>query len=270
MSTPFVKMEGCGNNYIFFDWRKDGAKGRDMGQIARQVSDVNFGIGSDGAVFLTKEDQNFCTMHMYNLDGSEGRICGNALRCIGRLFEEESTDIRVGTRAGTKRVIKRGEHLFEVRLGTPKFQSEILPASAPILGQYLQIGNWRLRVCAVDMGNPHLVVLVPSAAKVNVKKVGKYFENSLGFPFGANTEFVNIISREEVNMRVYERGSGETLACGSGACAGVVAATKMGLLTQGRKITVHMAGGDLYVTYKNDGVTLAGDARETCRGEVNL
>ncbi len=264
MTRPFVKMHGIGNDYIYFDCLT--LPPFDGGAAAKRLTDRRRSIGGDGVVLILPSEAADAKMRMFNADGSEGRMCGNAIRCVGKYLAERrgfsKKILTIETLAGirTLYLAEDAQGFVTVDMGSPVFDSEKIPANfekSPIVGAPLLVGGREYKVTCLSMGNPHCVVF-GDPDKVPLERLGPLFEHHPAFPARVNTEFVQKAG-ESLEMRVWERGSGETLACGTGACAAVVAATLAGLVPRGRQICVHLAGGDLFVRYA-DTVLLAGPA----------
>ena len=286
----FTKMEGCGNDYVYLDGFSEDlrlAEG-DIPSLARAVSDRHYGVGSDGLVLIlppTSPDSADLRMRMFNADGSEAEMCGNASRCVGRFaWEHALTDrpvIRLETLAGVKllqRVDDAGgcPSRVCVDMGTPELARQRIPVrpdttsdpESPCIGQPIRVLDREWAVTCVSMGNPHAVVFVDDVDSLDLPVVGPAFEHHPWFPSRTNTEFVQLMDAGHVRMRVWERGAGETLACGTGACAAVVAAVANGFCSKGSDVTVRVKGGDLVVHYTDETVTLTGDAKLVYTGEA--
>lgn len=270
MKIPFTKMQGSGNDYIYLNCM-EGTPG-DPGALSRELSRRHFSVGADGLVLILPpsrlpplrlpplradaEMQVDAEMRMFNSDGSEGNICGNALCCVGKyLFDSgiaRKTELCIGTRSGVRRLWLFPESgsrgmLVRVEMGRALFAPESVPLrrSAPMIGERMCIGGREVCVTSLSVGNPHAVVFTDAAEVPEPETFGLAMEHSLLFPAGVNTEVVCPVSPEELSVRVYERGSGETLACGSGACATAAAAVATGVCPVGREIRVRFPGGIL-------------------------
>ena len=265
----FAKMQGTGNDYIYvncFDESID-----DPPAAAKFLSDRHFGIGSDGLVLILPSDRADFRMDIYNSDGSRAKMCGNAARCVAKyVCDSKMTDkdmISLETLSGIKyiNIYKTDGKVTsaQVNMGSPMLKSRDIPAlieSDTVISHPLEVGEKVYSVTCLSMGNPHCVVFSKNIDSINIQKIGAEFENHPAFPDRINTEFVQPISASRIKMRVWERGAGETLSCGTGACAAVVAAVENGLCPKGETITVKVTGGDLLVTYDDDGVRLTGNA----------
>ena len=273
----FTKMQGCGNDYVYINCFEE--KVEDAPALARKVSDRHFGIGADGLVLIKPSSRDDFTMEMYNADGSQGKMCGNAIRCVGKyVFDHRMTkkrELAVETLAGTKYLSLNvsGDKVSEVTvlMGVPVFEPEKIPVVAEgksVVDMPVTVDGRKYRITAVSMGNPHAVIFVEDTKNFPIEKIGPLFERHEMFPERVNTEFVKVLDRENISMRVWERGSGETWACGTGACASAVASVINGY-TDG-KVPVHMLGGNLHIRYDGEGgqVYMTGPAVEVFRGEL--
>lgn len=273
----FTKMHGCGNDYIYVNCLEEQVENPE--KTAVFVSDRHFGIGSDGLILIGPSTQADFQMRMYNADGSEGEMCGNAIRCIAKYVYDHGLankkKISIDTRAGIKQLeltVEEGKvSLVRVNMGTPVLESEKIPVRCEknrCIREKLQVDGMEYEITAVSMGNPHAVVFVEDTKSLRLQEIGRKFEYHEKFPNRINTEFVQVLNEKEINMRVWERGSGETLACGTGACASVVACVLNG--KTGHDVTVHLLGGELFIEYdeKQDTVWMTGPACEICSGEV--
>jgi diaminopimelate epimerase len=274
---PFVKMHGIGNDYVYIDGFE--SKVADPAALARRISPRRTGIGSDGVILVQPSSTADCRMEMYNADGSRGTMCGNGIRCVAKYAFESglarANPMRIDTDAGVKVVqmkLKDGRVVeARVDMGPPILDGPRIPVAAEgrVIDAPLQVGGTTYRVTCVSMGNPHCVVFVPDVADLDLERIGPLFEHHAFFPNRVNTEFVQVLSSERLRMRVWERGSGETAACGTGACAVLVAAA----LTQrsDRQATVHLNGGDLRIEWaEDDHVYMTGPAEEVFRGEIEV
>lgn len=274
-TIPFSKMHGAGNDYVYVDANMLDTDMDALSALAVRISDRHFGVGSDGLVVITPSDAADFGMRMFNADGSEAGMCGNASRCVGKyLYEKGFTDktvISLETKSGIKILdlhVEDGEvKSVTVDMGCPSTESADIPVNVPYTRNIPVAVNGTERFFnCVSMGNPHAVTFVSETAGFDVEGEGWYVENLPLFPQRTNVEFVQVLSPEEINMRVWERGSGETLACGTGACASVVAAVLGGRC--GRKVRVHLLGGDVDVEWReSDGrVYLTGGAEWVFEG----
>ena len=274
----FTKMHGCGNDYVYVDCTK--AMISDPADVARKVSDRHFGVGSDGLILICPSQQADFRMAMFNADGSEGAMCGNGIRCVAKFVYDkgltDKTRITVETRAGIKtldlRVVDGKVSLVRVDMGLPNCNTEAIPVRGMgdfVVGRHVNVAGQDWVMTCVSMGNPHAVVWVDEVAGLPLEQLGPRFEHHIMFPDRVNTEFVQILNDHEINMRVWERGSGETLACGTGACASV-AATYLNRRT-GSDVLVHLRGGDLRIEIGDDGhLYMTGPAATVFEGEIDL
>ncbi len=275
----FSKMEGSGNDYIFID-NFDG-KITCPESLCVSLCDRNCGIGGTGIVLIEKSHVADAKMRIFNQDGSEGLMAGNSIRCVAKYLYDNGITVKkvlqIETASGIRTLrlytmngkvssvsVDMGQaSLSPVDIGTTLTGDEIV--DYPI-----QIGGESYNITCVSIGNPHCVVFCGRVDDVDIEKVGPAFENADIFPGRINTEFVRVVNEVTLKMRVWERGNGETLACGTGACAAVVAATRLGYLKKGTDVTVKLPGGDLIVRYTDDGVLLTGEAKRIFEGEVEL
>lgn len=276
----FTKMQGIGNDYIYFDCFKQEID--NPSELAVKLSDRHFGIGGDGIVLICPSKVADAKMRMFNLDGSEGKMCGNAIRCVGKyLFDNAMVDkkeISIETLSGIKYLtLYEGEDgkiaKVKVDMGQAELEAEKIPVTlkkGKIISEKAMIGNKEEVITCVSMGNPHCVVFVDSVDGLDLEKIGPVFENADIFPDRINTEFIEVLGRNKLKMRVWERGSGETLACGTGACASAVAAVLNGYADMGKDITVSLIGGDLTINYTNKSVMMTGEAAVVFSGEVEI
>lgn len=273
----FTKMEGLGNDYIYINCFQEDVN--NPGGLAVQLSDRHFGIGSDGLILIKpSSNADFC-MDMYNADGSQAEMCGNGIRCVGKYVYDhgltKETHLSVETLAGIKYLDLNIEDEKVVSVTVDMGKPILNPKDIPVALEQEQavdvpivINDCEYRMTCVSMGNPHAVIFVDHVHEFPLSTIGPLFECHRVFPNRINTEFVEVINDSEVNMRVWERGSGETLACGTGACASTVAC----ILNQKTKeeITLHLLGGDLKVRWDRTGnrVYMTGPARTVFEGEI--
>lgn len=275
----FTKMQGCGNDYVYVDCTKEGLE--NIPEIAVKVSDRHFGIGSDGLILIKASDTADFFMDMYNNDGSRGRMCGNGIRCVAKyVYDYGLTDrkqLRIETLSGIKELeltVEEGKVTqVTVNMGSPVTRPSLIPVVSDkeiLLREPLAIGPDTYEITCVSMGNPHAVVFVEDPAGVPIETLGPKFDFNPIFPERVNTEFVSVLSRKHIKMRVWERGSGETLACGTGACASVMACILNGLTEH--EVTVSLLGGELVIRYdeKQNTIYMTGPAVEVFRGEIEL
>ncbi len=270
-------MRGLGNDYVYVDLYREGVIPWDPAALSREISDRHFGVGSDGLILILPGDKAPVRMRMFNADGSEGEMCGNGIRCFAKYVFEQGyvtePEFSVETGAGIvrPRVEVEGGRVTRVRvdMGAPRLaRGEILMTGPPeerVVDQPFRVGGQDLLITAVSMGNPHCVIFVDDVAEVDVPGLGSRIETDPAFPRRTNVEFVQVLSRKELVMRVWERGSGITLACGTGACASAVAAALTG--RAGRQVRVHLLGGSLDIEWaEDDHVYMTGPAVEVFRG----
>lgn len=255
----FTKMQGLGNDYVYVNCFKE--KIENPSEMAVKVSDRHFGIGSDGLILIKPSEVADFEMEMYNADGSRGEMCGNGIRCVAKYVYDygltDKTSISVETLGGIKYLDLTVEHgkvtLVKVDMGTPILKSELIPIVAKgetVVDEPIMVGGKEYHMTGVSMGNPHDVVFMDDIKNLEIEKIGPLFENHERFPNRINTEFVNVIDRHTAQMRVWERGSGETLACGTGACAVAVACILNGLTEN--TVTVKLLGGDLQIEWDRE------------------
>ena len=274
----FTKLHGCGNGYIYVNLFEE--KLENPAEMSIKVSDHHFGIGSDGLITIGSSEIADFTMHIYNADGSEAEMCGNGVRCVGKYVYDhgltDKTEVAVETGAGIKYLtlnIEEGKvKTVRVDMGEPIFEPEQIPVVAEgekVIQEPITVGDKEWKMTCVSMGNPHAVVFVDEVKDFPLEKYGPLFENHERFPKRTNTEFVKVVSRTEAYMRVWERGSAETWACGTGTCATVVACILNGLTD--RKVLVHLLGGDLVIEWdeETNHVFMTGPATEVFSGEYN-
>lgn len=280
MKMPFTKMHGAGNDYVYVNGFTTQINNPE--KVAIQISDRHFGIGGDGLVIILPSDVADFKMRMFNLDGSEGRMCGNAIRCIGKYVYDngltQKSSIAVETLSGIKYldlVIENGVATgAAVDMGKAILSPKDIPMVSDLpqfVNQDVEVDGKNWKVTAVSMGNPHAVTFVDSVDALDLEKIGPKFEHHPLFPQRVNTEFVESVNENTVKMRVWERGSGETLACGTGACATVVACVLMGMFKQDQEVNVVLRGGTLRITYQSSGhVRMCGPAATVFTGEMEV
>jgi len=272
-----TKMHGTGNDYVYLDCRE--REVADPPRLARAVSLRHQGIGADGLVLIRPSAVADCRMEMYNADGSRAEMCGNGIRCVAKFVYDRGlrrNPMRVETDGGTKTLVlaldARGLACgATVDMGAPILDGPRIPVASegPVIDRPLEIGGTAYRVTCVSMGNPHCVIFVPDVERLELDRLGPPFERHPFFPKRVNTEFVAVRSPRELDFRVWERGSGETLACGTGACAAVVAGVLTGRTD--RQVTVHLRGGDLDIEWRaNDHVYMTGSAAEVFSADIQL
>ena len=275
----FTKMHGCGNDYVYVNLFEEQIG--DPAKVSIAVSDRHFGIGSDGLITIGASEIADFRMRIYNADGSEAEMCGNGIRCVAKYVYDhkltDKTEITVETGAGVKTLQLTVEDdkvtLVRVDMGEPILTPDEIPVVADgdrVVDEPIVVDDKEWRMTCVSMGNPHAVVFVDDVAHFELEKYGPLFENHVRFPKRTNTEFVQIVSRNEAIMRVWERGSAETWACGTGTCATVMACILNGLTDN--EVLVHLRGGDLRIAYdaKSNHIFMTGPATEVFEGEIQL
>lgn len=276
----FTKMQGIGNDYIYVNCFEE--KVSDPERVSQIVSDRHFGIGGDGLVLIMPSDKADFRMRMFNADGSEGNMCGNATRCIGKYVYDngltDKTEITLETRSGIKYLTLYPENgkvkTVLVNMGKAILTPSDIPMNADgdsFINKPIEVSGKKVNITAVSMGNPHAVTYVEDVDGLELEKIGPAYENHPLFPERVNTEFIKVLDSHTIQMRVWERGSGETWACGTGACAAAVASVENGYFRRGEEITVKLRGGDLYITYTEDGtVLMRGPAQTVFTGEIDV
>jgi len=272
-------MHGCGNDYVYVNCFKE--KVNNPSEMSRIVSDRHFGIGSDGLILIKPSDKADFTMDMYNADGSKSQMCGNGIRCVAKyVYDYGLTDkqqIRIETGAGIKcldlNVKDKKVAEVTVDMGTPITEPERIPVLCDreeVIAMPVTVGGRVYELTCVSMGNPHAVVFVEDTKAIGIEKIGPLFEHHHMFPERTNTEFIHVIDRNTIAMRVWERGSGETLACGTGACASVYACIRNGYTED--SVTVRLLGGELKIQYDREKNTIfmTGPAVTVFDGEINI
>lgn len=279
----FTKMHGLGNDYVYIDCVRQDCKAfmDDLPQIARLISDRHFGVGSDGLVLILPSEVADFRMRMFNSDGSEAEMCGNAIRCVGKYVYDsgltQKTAVSIETLAGVKLLdmkVKDGKvQLVKVDMGQPILEPERIPVKSDkkaFINEPVEVEGQTFKITCVSMGNPHAVIYINDLDRLQLEKVGPKIENHPLFPNRINVEFVQVIDRQTLKMRVWERGAGETMACGTGACAALVASVLNGLSQ--RSATVKLLGGNLIIEWsEQDGhVYMTGPAVKVFEGEIDL
>lgn len=278
-SFQFTKMHGLGNSYIYVNLFEEQIEEAMLPEIARQVSSMYTGIGSDGLILICPSDEAEVKMRIFNNDGSEGKNCGNGLRCVAKYaFEHKivtKESFKIETLSG---LVEAQVHLnndivelVTVDMGEPRLLKADLPMEGKgqekTINESMQFAGQEYHATAVSMGNPHLIFYVDDINQAPVTTLGPIVEKDPRFPEGVNVEFVEVVSKNELHFRVWERGSGVTQACGTGACAAVVSSVLNSHTVQGEETTVHLAGGDLLINWTNTGnVLMTGPAEVVCTG----
>ncbi len=277
MKLNFTKMHGCGNDYIYFNCFEQSIDNPE--ELSVRLSDRHFGIGGDGIILICPSDVADARMRMFNADGSEGKMCGNGTRCIGKFMYDNGMvskpEMTLETLSGIK-LLKFQIEDGKVANVTVDMGAAILnPAEIPTrfegeqaVSVPLEANGETYSVTCVSMGNPHCVLFVDEVDSLDLEKIGPAFENHPMFPERTNTEFVRVIDDHTLQMRVWERGSGETWACGTGACAVAVAAVLNGICKKNEDILIHLRGGDLTIRYTDEAVFLTGSATKVFEGSI--
>lgn len=276
----FTKMQGAGNDYIYVNGFEETVS--DPEKVAIRVSDRHFGVGADGLVLILPSDKADFFMDIYNADGSRAKMCGNATRCVAKYVYEhgmiDKTEFALETCGGIKHIQMQVENgkvtAARVNMGAPILAAREIPTAfdgETVVSQDLTIGENTYKATCVSMGNPHCVVFVEDPQTLDLPRIGPGFEHHPLFPDRINTEFVRTISETEIEMRVWERGSGETLACGTGACASVVASVLNGRAKRDTDVRVHLRGGMLLIRWSAAGdVFMTGPAETVCTGNIDI
>lgn len=285
----FTKMHGCGNDYVYINGFTEHIPPEKKPETVRFLSNRNFGVGGDGVIFINPSEQADFEMEMYNADGSRAQMCGNGIRCVAKyVYDKGLTDsehisvISGGSVKYLDLTVARPEGKPEergvvtrvrVNMGSPVLEPEKIPVTAEsqrVVNEPIYAGGKEYRMTCVSMGNPHAVIFTEGVADLKLEQLGPLFENHVRFPERVNTEFVEVLDRQTVFMRVWERGSGETLACGTGCCATAVAGVLNGLTDAA--ITVKLLGGELQIEWDRDEniVYMTGPATTVFEGEVEL
>jgi len=276
----FTKMQGIGNDYVYVNCFEETVA--DPERVSEIISDRHFGIGADGLVLIMPSDKADFRMRMFNADGSEGNMCGNATRCIGKFVYDnhltDKTNITLETRSGIKKLTLYPENGKVKTVLVDMGKAVLKPADIPMnvsgdtfINKPITVDGKEVFITAVSMGNPHAVTYVDDVDSLELEKIGPSFENHPLFPERVNTEFIKILDESTMQMRVWERGSGETWACGTGACAATAASVLNGYFPHDKEITVKLRGGDLFITYKSDGtVLMRGPAETVFTGKIDV
>ena len=285
----FTKMQGIGNDYVYIDCTKKELENPE--KISQIVSDRHFGIGSDGLILILNSKIADFKMEIYNADGSQAEMCGNGIRCVAKFVYDkgltDKTKIKIETLAGIKELelnVENGKvKTVKVDMGEPILEAEKIPVyidekmkaegitpTSVIKNLKLEAYNQNFIFTCVSMGNPHAITFIDDVEKFDVKKFGSVFEVAKAFPKKSNIEFVEIIDKENINMRVWERGSGETMACGTGSCASVVACILNNKTSN--KVKVHLLGGEIYIEWnkENNHIYMTGPAEIVFEGKIDI
>ena len=275
----FTKMHGIGNDYVYVNCLKENVE--NPSEVAIKISDRHFGIGSDGLILIKPSDVADGKMEMYNADGSQGDMCGNGIRCVAKYMYDygitDKTSISVETKSGIKYLdltLKNGKvDTVKVNMGAPILKASEIPVISEkeqVISEPVTIDGKEWKITCVSMGNPHAITYIDDVKHLEIEKIGPKFENHEIFRDRVNTEFVHVIDRNTVEMRVWERGSGETYACGTGACAVAVSSILNGLTEE--EVTVKLLGGDLKIFWNREEnrVYMTGSATKVFDGEIDL
>lgn len=275
----FTKMHGCGNDYIYVDGTREKIPAKEKPELVRRLSDRHFGIGGDGVIFINPSTEADFEMEMYNMDGSRAEMCGNGIRCVAKfVYDKRLTDktkisvISCGKIKYLDLAVEDGKvSTVIVNMGAPVLKAADIPVVSEqeqVISEKIEVGDSVYKMTCVSMGNPHAVVFVEDVAGFPLEKIGPLFEKHVRFPNHTNTEFVKVLDDKTVEMRVWERGTGETLACGTGACATVVACVLNGLTKE--EVTVKLLGGNLQIKWdqETDLVYMTGPASTVFEGEI--
>ncbi len=281
MKLAFTKMEGCGNDYVYINGFTQSVPAEEKPALVRRLSDRHFGIGGDGVIFINPAKEADFEMEMWNADGTRSEMCGNGIRCVARyvydfgLTDQKEFSIVSAGKVKYMTLYEQDGQISAVRvnMGQPILEADQIPVRAdhsPVINVPIEVQGKEYRMTCVSMGNPHAVVFVDSTEDFPLEQVGPYFENHPCFPNRTNTEFVQVIDRSRVRMRVWERGTGETLACGTGCCATAVACVLNGLTDNA--ITVEVLGGELRIEWdrEKDLVWMTGPATVVFSGEIEI
>ncbi len=288
MKFKFTKMQGCGNDYIYVNGFTEKIPQEEKTELVRHISDRHFGIGGDGVIFINPSAEADFEMEMYNADGSRAEMCGNGIRCVAKYVYDkgltDKTDISVISCGQIKYLqlfLKEGQvNTVRVNMGAPELRPDRIPVTVAEAGIPLEkerivnapiiVQGKEYKMTCVSMGNPHAVIFLEDVTNLEIEQIGPYFENHERFPKRINTEFVKVLDKKTVQMRVWERGTGETLACGTGCCATVVACILNGLTDE--KVTVKLLGGEIEIEWDREAnlVYMTGPAVTVFEGEYDV
>ena len=275
----FTKMHGCGNDYIYINCFEEQVE--DPAALAVRLSDRHKGIGGDGVILICPSEVADAKMRMFNLDGSEGKMCGNGIRCVAKyVFDHRiahKEELRIETLSGIKTCRVHAENGQAVSITVDMGDAILTPGEIPValpgervVGQNVEVAGGIYEITCVSMGNPHCVIFGEDPDGLDLPEIGPRFEHDPLFPQGVNTEFIQVLDSRTLKMRVWERGSGETMACGTGACASAVAAILCGRCKEGEDIVVKLRGGDLTIRVEGSRVWMTGEAVTVFEGTVNV
>ena len=279
MKLSFTKMQGCANDYIYLDCRTSGVP-EDIAALSQRLSRRHFSIGADGIICICAPVTAGADamMRIFNADGSEGKMCGNGIRCVAEWLYTHGMakpKLAIDTLSGLKTVSRMGEGLWQVEMGTYTAMAAALPAvnmgEGPLVDLPLQVEENLWRVTCISVGNPHCVTIVPDVDSLKLEQIGPGFEHHENFPERINTEFVQVVDAAHLKMRVWERGSGETWACGTGTCATVAALTELGICPAGEDVHVQLRGGELTIrVLPGKQLLMTGAAETVCEGTTEV
>ena len=275
----FTKMHGCGNDYVYINCFEETVE--DPAALAVRLSDRHKGIGGDGVILICPSDVADAKMRMFNLDGSEGKMCGNGIRCVAKyVFDHgiaRKEELKIETLSGVKTCLIHEENGEAVSVTVDMGEAILRPGEIPValpgdcvIHQNVEVAGGIYEITCVSMGNPHCVIFGEDPDGLELSEIGPRFEHDPLFPQGVNTEFIQVLDGHTLKMRVWERGSGETMACGTGACASAVAAVLCGYCPMGEDILVRLRGGDLTIRYEQDRVWMTGEAVTVFQGTVKI
>lgn len=280
MKYEFYKMQGCGNDYVYIDARKYTIE--DPSALSVKISDRHFGIGSDGLILVAPSDVADAKMIMFNLDGSEGKMCGNGIRCVGKFVHDiwgvNKDTLTIETKSGIKTLKMQLDETgtavgATVDMGHAILSPQLIPVDLDgdsVVDREVEVDGQKYNITCVSMGNPHTVLFVQNVESMDLPSIGPKFEHHPMFPESVNTEFVEVLGENLLRMRVWERGSGETWACGTGTCATVVAACLNGHAKKGEDVRVILNGGELVINYTDERVLMTGPAVISFTGEIEV
>ena len=279
MKLSFTKMQGCANDYIYLDCRTAGVP-ENIAVLAQNLSRRHFSIGADGIICICAPVTAGADamMRIFNADGSEGKMCGNGIRCVAEWLYTHGTEkpkLEIDTLSGLKTIARMGEGLWQVEMGAYSTLPADLPAvnmgEGPLVDKALTVEGRTWQVTCISVGNPHCVTVVEDVDSLKLEEIGPAFEHHANFPERINTEFVQVVDATHLKMRVWERGSGETWACGTGTCATVSALTELGICPAGEDVHVQLRGGELTIrVLPGQQLLMTGAAETVCEGSVNV
>ena len=279
MKLSFTKMQGCANDYIYLDCRTSGVP-EQIVQLSCRLSRRHFSIGADGIICICapRTAGADAMMRIFNADGSEGKMCGNGIRCVAEWLYTHGVEkpvLAIDTLSGLKTVTRMGPGLWQVEMGAystrPADLSAVNMGDGPLVDKPLAVDGQTWQVTCISVGNPHCVTIVPDVDSLKLEEIGPAFEHHANFPERINTEFVQVMDAAHLKMRVWERGSGETWACGTGTCATVAALTELGICPAGEDIHVQLRGGELIIrVLPGRQLRMTGAAETVCEGTTNI